>query len=169
MQKLFEDGYADEAREYLAKLNANTINAPLHNYCKNRVLNALLSGFAERCEKEQISFTVKIELLPSISDYEMCIITGNLLENAVTACMRTPEGKKRYIELRMHRHDDNFGFMAENSFDGILNQNGDKLLSAKKDGGFGINSIVSIISRHNGEYTPVWDEDKFKAFVIIKD
>ena len=99
----------------------------------------------------------------------MCIITGNLLENAVTACMRTPEGKKRYIELRMHRHDDNFGFMAENSFDGILNQNDDKLLSAKKDGGFGINSIISIISRHNGEYTPVWDEEKFKAFVIIKD
>ena len=59
--------------------------------------------------------------------------------------------------------------MVENSFNGILNHDGDKLLSAKKDGGFGINSIVSIISRHNGEYTPVWDEDKFKAFVIIKD
>ena len=169
MQKLFEDGYADEAREYLAVLNINTNEAPLYNYCKNRVLNALLSGFAERCEKEQISFTVKIELLPSISDYEMCIISGNLLDNAVTACKKTPEGKKRYIELRMRRHDDYFGFMTENSFDGGVNQNGDKLVSAKKDGGFGINSIISIISRHNGEYTPVWDEEKFKAFVIIKN
>jgi len=59
---------------------------PLYDYCRNRVLNALLSGFAERCEKEQISFTVKIELLP-----------------------------------------------------------------------------------YNGEYTPVWDGEKFKAFVITKD
>ena len=96
----------------------------------------------------------------AISDYEMCIITGNLLENAVTACKRTPEGKKRYIELRMHRHDDNFGFMVENSFDGVLNQNGDKLVSAKKDGGFGMNSII-------GEYTPIWDENTFKAFVYL--
>ena len=68
----------------------------------------------------------------------------------------------------MLRHDDNFGFIAVNSFDGGVNLNGDKLVSAKKDGGFGINSIISIISRHNGEYTPVWDEEKFKAFVIIK-
>jgi len=44
-----------------------------------------------------------------------------------------------------------------------------RLLSAKKDGGFGISSIISVISRYKGEYTPVWDEDTIKALVINKD
>ena len=170
MQKLFEDGYKDEARAYLEKLNANMPEEPLHNYCENKTLNSLLSSFAERCEKEHITFSAKIILPPpdTVDDYEMCIVVGNLLENAVTACFGTPEGKERYVKLSMNPQNGNFGFMVSNSFNGVLELEGENLKSTKKDGGLGIHSIKSVIKRHNGEYFPSWNDSQFKAFVVLK-
>jgi sensor histidine kinase regulating citrate/malate metabolism len=168
MLKMLEEGYHAEAKEYLAKLD--TDDNSVYEYCKSKVLNALLVWFSERCEHESISFTVKIELPPAltIDDYELCVIIGNLLENAVTACVRTPNGQRRYIELSMRPRAGQYGIKAENSYDGILRHEDKELYSTKPDGGFGINSIKAIANRHSGEYIPVWDNEKFEAFVILK-
>jgi signal transduction histidine kinase len=170
IQKMLETDHSEDVQEYLIKLNAATKNDIIYNYCNNQVLNALLSSFAERCEREGISFSVKI-ILPSsetIDNYELCIIIGNLLENALSACIRTPEGRKRYIDLSMRPREDNYGIKVENSYDGVLKHEDKQLFSTKKNGGFGIKSIKSVTKRHSGEYIPVWDDEKFSAFVLLK-
>jgi sensor histidine kinase YesM len=170
IQKMLATGRNEDAQEYLEKLNAATKESVIYDYCDNQVINALLSSFAERCEKEGISFSVKIALLPleTIDNYELCIIVGNLLENAVTASFRTPERRKRYIDLHMRPCDDNYGIKVENSYDGVLKHEGKELFSTKKGGGLGINSIKSVAKRHGGEYVPAWDDAKFAAFVLLK-
>jgi signal transduction histidine kinase len=170
IQKMLEVGQSEEAKGYLVKLSTVTKGAAIQNYCTNHVLNALLNNFAEHCETDDISFTAKIILPPpeTIDDYELCVIVGNLLENAITACLRTPESRKRYVNLSMRSHEDSYGINVENSFDGALEHEGKVLFSTKKGGGLGINSIKSVAKLHNGEYVPVWDDEKFSAFVVLK-
>jgi signal transduction histidine kinase len=170
MQKMINCGYDKEMQDYLEILHENIDEKSVDDYCTSRVLNALLDSFSERCKKEQIEFLVKIILPPAgtVDDYELCIIIGNLLENAITACLRTPENERRYIELSMRPREFQYGIKVENSYDGVLKHEGKILYSTKKDGGLGIKSIVSVARRHNGECVPVWDERKFSAFVVLQ-
>jgi signal transduction histidine kinase len=169
MQKMIKDGYSDEIKNYLEILGADIDEKSINDYCKSRAVNALLDSFSERCKNERIEFEVKIFSLfeGSVDDYELCIILGNLLENAVTASLRTPENEKRYIEVIMRPRDGQYGIKVENSFDGVLKNEGKTLYTTKKDGGLGIKSVIYVARRHNGEYTPVWDEHKFSAFVVL--
>ena len=63
MQKLFKDNYTDEAREYLAKLNANTIDDPLYDYCKSCVL---LYEAVPKLSNQRLEF---LEQLPQIYSF----------------------------------------------------------------------------------------------------
>jgi signal transduction histidine kinase len=170
MQKMVKSGANTEIEDYLEKLDENIDETAVDDYSASRVVNALLDSFSERCKKEQIEFLVKIILPPAgtIDDYELCIIIGNLLDNAVTACLRTPENERRYIEVSMRPRDFQYGIKVENSFDGVISSEGKTLYTTKKDGGLGIKSIVSVAARHSGEYIPAWDEKKFSAFVVLK-
>jgi signal transduction histidine kinase len=170
MQKMLNNGYHKEIQDYLEMLHGDIDEKEINDYCKSRVINALLDSFSERCKKEKIDFRVKIILPPdgTVDDYELCIILGNLLENAVTACLRTPKKKKRYIEVSMRPHENQYGINVENSYDGVLKYEGKTLYTTKKEGGLGIKSTLSVAQRHNGEYVPVWDDRKFSAFVVLK-
>jgi sensor histidine kinase regulating citrate/malate metabolism len=170
MQKMVKDGSNPEMEDYFNTLGADIDEKAVNDFCKSRAVNALLDSFSETCKTEQIDFRVKIIPPPAgkIDDYEICIILGNLLENAVTACLRTPKNENRYIEISMRPRDDHYGIKIENSFDGVLNADGKTLYTTKKEGGLGIKSIISIARRYGGEYVPVWDKNKFSAFVLLK-
>jgi signal transduction histidine kinase len=170
MKKMIKSGYSKDIQDYLENLNADIDEKAINDYCKSRAVNALLDSFSEGCKKEDIEFDVKIILPPegTVDDYELCIILGNLLENAVTACRRTPENEKRYIEVSMRTRDRQYGIKVENSYDGVLKNEGKTLYTTKKDGGLGIKSIVYVARRRGGEYVPVWDEHKFSAFVLLQ-
>ena len=52
-----------------------------------------------------------------VSDTDICIILGNLLENAYEACMRQKRGE-RFIKIRLHHTGDVLIVMVENSYEG---------------------------------------------------
>jgi signal transduction histidine kinase len=170
IQMMIRDGNLPEVQAYLDEINTEIESKSIHEYCKSCVLNALLDSYDERCRGEGISFSVKI-IPPSqstIDDYELCVIVGNLLENAFTACLRTPKSRPKYVELSMRPRDAHYGIKVENSYDGVLQHEGKELFSTKKNGGLGISSIKSVAKLHDGEYVPVWDSQKFSAFVVLK-
>lgn len=169
--KLLDGGEADEARSYTSTLDEKINETYVQDYCGSRVVNALLSSFADRCKEENIGFLTQIEMdgKLDLDEYELCVILGNLLENAITACVQIPPDRKRLIDLVVRRHNDQLGIMVENSFDGVLKHDGKILYSTKRDGGgLGISSIKSVALRHKGEYVPVWDDEKFSAYVVLK-
>jgi sensor histidine kinase regulating citrate/malate metabolism len=169
VKKMIKGGRDAEIQDYLEKLNADIDEKEINDFCQSRVINALLDSFFETCKNEGIKFEVKIILPPdkTIDDYELCIILGNLLENAVTACLRTPVKETKYIEISMRPREGQYGIKVENSYDGVIKSEGKTLYTTKKDGGLGIKSIMSVAGKHGGEYVPVWDEKKFSAFVVL--
>jgi signal transduction histidine kinase len=170
MKKMIKDGYSKEFKDYIDIIDNDIEEKAINDYCDSRVVNALLDSFSEICKNSSIEFEVRVIMPPdgTIDDYELCIILGNLLENAITACKRTPENEKRYIEVSMRPRDEQYGIKVENSYDGVIKSEGKTLYTTKKDGGLGIKSIKSVARRHSGEYVPVWDEKKFSAFVVLK-
>ena len=92
-------------REYLDGLLDDIPAAP-HVFCKNQAVNAVVSRCDGICRERGIDFTVRLNVpadTEQITDAELCVIFGNLLENAVEACGRMSEGRK-FIRLNSAVH-----------------------------------------------------------------
>ena len=66
-------------------------------FCKNPVVNALIEYFYGIAQTQGTELQVRIDLpdpMP-LTDVELCTVLGNLLDNAVEACIRQTKGKRR--------------------------------------------------------------------------
>ena len=82
---------------------------------------------------------------------DLCGIVGNILENAITACQKMPEGQ-RWIQLTaLTKNDSKLFIVATNSFDGKVRMKDGQFLSTKRSGqGIGLASILSTAERCGG-------------------
>ena len=154
--------------EYLDSIGEQLSENELRYYCSNNVINALLSTYAERCAKAGIRFDVVVTMpkILTIPNYDLCIILGNLLENATEACEKLGDG--RYIEFWFKPLGQQLALMVKNSFNGEITEDRGKIVSVKENGGLGFKSIEAVAARYDGELTTDWDENSFTASVTIK-
>lgn len=166
--ELLYSGNKTEAEKYLTDTQKQLSERQLANYCSNTVLNALLANYSERCAKMKVKYDVNVSIpkVISIPNYEMCIILGNLLENAVEASSR--HNGRRRIELVINTQGTHLAIMVKNNFNGDIAQDNGLPLSTKKDGGLGLRSVQAVAARHGGELMTEWDGTVFAAYVLMR-
>jgi sensor histidine kinase regulating citrate/malate metabolism len=57
--------------------------------------------------------------------------------------------------------------MVKNSFNGIVEKKGEKIVSSKKDGGLGLPGVHAIVESCDGHVKTEWDESKFTVYVML--
>ena len=143
----------------------------VRSYCKNYAVNAILSFYAEKAEKNGISLQASIQMSdpPVIPETEFCVLIGNLLENAVDACKDTDPGIQPFIRLHIAQTSSSMlSITADNTSSGSPNWSGDKLLSTKHSGyGIGTESIRMIAERYHGDARFTWKDGVFYASVML--
>ena len=165
--ELVASGDNDGINRYLTGMQEQFSESEIRDYCANSVINALVSGYAERCAGAGIEFDVVISMPERlvIPNYDLCIILGNLLENAMEACEKLTEDK--YIELRLKPLGEQLALMVRNSYCGAIATNGGKIVSAKEEGGLGLKSVEAVAARYDGELTTQWDTKTFTAGLTV--
>ena len=123
-------------------------------YCENQAVNAIVSHYAALCEAQKIAADIRITVpthTEHTTDTELCVIFGNLLENAVEACRRMTEGEK-FLRLSSRVEHGVLTIAMDNSFDGKVAKEEEKFLSSKRSGvGIGLSSIRSVAKAHQGD------------------
>lgn len=167
VRNMIGSGSFEEANQYLNVVEKGLSEYELQSYCANSVLNALIASFADRCAKLDIRFDVKLDIPEPLSaaDYDMCIILGNLLENAVEACEKQQLG--RSVELVVRPHGTQLVIVTRNSFNGHITHTDEMPESTKKDGGLGLKSVQAVASRYGGELLTEWNDTTFTAYVYM--
>jgi len=150
-------------------------------YCENMIVSALLANYTERFSANNTPFRVQAVLpavLPKnssrtgdvLDNYEICIVLGNLLENALEGTMTVPV-QARCVNLFMRLVDIQLLIEVQNSFDGKLlfedGKTGLPVTRKKKDGGYGLKSILAVCKRHGGEYLPQWTNKEYAVRILI--
>ena len=94
-----EAGEVDRALAYIEQLDNQLMNVDTLLKTGNVSLDAILSAKIAQAKAENIAVTVKANVPDAltISDLELSIIIGNLLDNAIEAC-RTVTGE-RFIRI----------------------------------------------------------------------
>ena len=169
------DSFIDEkeyekAQKYIAKLINAIPQEKVTVYCRNEALNALITYYAKAAEQNGISYDVSLEIpqsTGSITDIQLCIIFGNLLENAIEACGRT-QSKNRFIRLRSNVKVGMLYITMDNSCDGNIRKERGGFISSKRDEiGTGISSIIAIAEKHDGYAKFNIKEDVFESSVCV--
>lgn len=173
--ELVNNGDLAEIKRYLSDIQEKPPNDDLRQYCKNPVLNALIVSYAERCANAHIRYSVQLAIPETliIMNYDMCIILGNLLENAVEACQEL-EGiahslnRDKEIKLAIKTQGAHLAIMVRNSFSGEITAENGQPVSAKKNGGFGLRSVRAVATRYDGTMLTEWDNNTFTAYVMLR-
>ena len=97
LTELYDAGDHEAVGRYLHQFIDSMPVSEVRYFCNDTALNALLNYYDHLSRQEQIGFSVQVllpETLP-VSDVDLCSMVGNILENAVTACRKADEKRKR--------------------------------------------------------------------------
>lgn len=146
------------ANAYIKKLVDEFI-APAGNRFRtgNIMLDGLFSMKYQVMEAKGISFHSSVffdsDLSPAVTDADLSIIFGNLLDNAIEAAEKLDTG--RYIRARSQKQGSYLCVTVCNSYSEQVIGRGGRLLSTKpfEGHGFGLGNVRSAMERVNGSLT----------------
>ncbi len=161
----------EELKQYLSNYAENADNIIVKNYCLNPALNAVLNYYSEKSEENGISTELQVDLpdvLP-MDDIELCSMLGNIMENAINACMRLPADLRRLSVSLQVKNDINLYIVSTNSYDGSLSEN-DGIYTSSKPGhkGIGLRSIGETVDKYNGVMRIEADDREFRLDIVMK-
>lgn len=146
-----EAGEVDRALAYIEQLDNQLMNVDTLLKTGNVSLDAILSAKIAQAKAENIAVTVKANVPDAltISDLELSIIIGNLLDNAIEAC-RTVTGE-RFIRIFISMKGSMLYFSMLNAAGAKKKKTG-SLFATHKDGvhGFGLRRAETILEEHGG-------------------
>lgn len=151
LKSYIASGEYSRAEEYITELDEKLQNVDTLLKTGNVSLDAILSSKIAQAKAEGIAVTIKANAPDKllISDVELSIVVGNLLDNAIEAC-RNVSGE-RFLRIFMTMKGKMLYFSMLNSAGGKEKKVG-TLFSSHKKGlhGFGLRRAESILSEHGG-------------------
>lgn len=165
---LINEGRTAEAKAYLSEISAELALQKPPAATGRPVLDALLLSKVRTAENENIKLEITIEadFPESISDYDLCGIFGNILDNAIEACEKCEE---RYIHLAVKNQMDMLCIFCENTYNGTVAPNYETSKPDKTVHGCGIKRIDQLASKHGGIVKISAENEVFSISVLIQN
>lgn len=133
-------------------------------------LDFLLNYKKTEIDKKNIDFILDIELHQIvISEDDLVIILGNLLDNAIEAAQKC-EKSQRYIKLKIHNINSMLLLNIENSSSELPQLKNGIFVTSKNDKaahGFGIESVKQIVKLYDGEIHFQYTENSFAVRILM--
>lgn len=172
---LLQNGEYNKLKNYMDKYNKNIIN--LENevlICKNKIIDAICLSKRSICKEKgiNIKFDIKVPEVINIDDLDLCIIYGNILDNAIEACNRiADQNKEKFIDIKSNIVKGYLTIKIVNSKDGVSIKRNDKFITLKKDKknhGIGLYSVQKSVDKYNGQVILKDKEEVFTTCIIVK-
>ncbi len=155
--------------EYLNDYEPHIRERGVQQYSEHPAADAVLSYYAAAAERlnavYDVRFAVPADL--TVPDDELCILLGNLLENAVQALEAQMYGERR-LYLRGDIQDRKLRLVLDNTFSGNVREKDGRFLSVKRPGyGLGISSINTIAEKYGGMTSFGATGNQFHSLILI--
>lgn len=137
--------------------------------CENKAINMLLSYYLRLSKKFHIEVAISgnIKENLSIPDSDLCVILGNLFENAIEASSKVTD-ESPFITLNFSNLHHQLFIIADNNFTGDIKMKEGYFLSGKREGfGIGTTSIKTIVAKHNGFVTFNHEAQRFMVSISL--
>ena len=164
MKTLINSGHHTITSEYIQELESQMSERIKIVRTDYPVLNALLTEQKQRAKFENVAFEidVKIESNLKINPVDLCIILGNLYENAFAACALLPLESNRYINTAISQRNGVVTINMQNTYSPNLKP---KFHSNKH--GLGLKNIKQALLKYNGKIDIIGEEGVYKVSILV--
>ena len=172
VKAMLYDNKGEEAIRYLEEYEKSEYSGNRDKvYSKNEFVNYIINSKIESMDRYGIKFyCVTNNQIDGISEVELSIILGNLLDNAIEACINLRCDKT--ISLYIEQYNGYLIIKIENTIDfalasaeNILNLESKKV--NKKEHGIGIYSIKDVVNKYGGNIKFSIEDNKFVCTIVI--
>lgn len=156
----------EEIDRYLDMLDDDLTNVETVIKTGNRMADAILnSKLSLAAQKDiQVKADAKIPVSLTVSELDLCIVIGNLLDNAIEACMELPPDR-RLIRIYMEMKGNYLYLALTNTACGQKKQS---FHTTKGEGhGFGIARADAIVKKYGGYITRASEDEAFSTEVLL--
>ena len=162
---LEEERY-NEAVSYLKEYDRNLDKFTFHEWCENRVVNALLRIASRRIAMlgGEYSFSVIIPDEIGIPKPDLTVIFGNILENAYESCCKT---EHPFITVNASADGKLLSAEIRNSVKGRVLWRDNRPKTTKKNGGTGMRNVRRVLSVYGGMLDLSQEDDVFVSRIIL--
>lgn len=104
----------------------------------------------------------------NISSFDIAVILGNLIDNAITGVKTIQAG--RWIDIKIKYTKGRLIMTISNTFDGIILQNKGVMMTRKQDKknhGLGLRSVATTIGKYNGAMSTHYTKDQFTVKILM--
>lgn len=160
------NGEYGEIARYLDMLDDDLTNVETVLKTGNKMVDAILNSKLSLASEKQIRVKAeaKIPVSLSVSELDLCVILGNLLDNAMDACMELP-AENRLIRLYMDMKGNYLYFALTNTAGGKKKRT---FRTTKGEGhGFGISRIDAIVKKYDGYVTRASEDEAFSTEILL--
>lgn len=156
--------------EYLQCLQEETKMAVPQVYTGQQTVDSMLH-YKMSTVKNDISIKVETSIPEKldIDDFDITVILGNLLDNAIEACYKLEEEKKE-ISLSLRLVKNQFFVVVENPFSGKIKWNKGRPLTNKSDKsnhGIGLQNVKRVIEKYNGIMEMSEENSIFRVKIML--
>ena len=162
-------GQTQELDGYLNQLDTDLTNVDTVIKTGNIMVDAVLNSKLSLIQSKEIAISAKAVVPEKLSvlEVDLCVILGNLLDNAMEACLRQNEGE-RFVRVFI-------GVLKEQLYISVTNsaarveKSGGKYLSSKKSSthGFGLMRIDRIADKYGGFVNRQNEEGVFATEILL--
>lgn len=170
IQAYVDSGNNKKLKEYINQYIESVPEDTVITLCKNYAVNSITHYYMDQARAENIETDIHITLpeVIGIADSDLCIVFGNLLENAVEAC-RSSKASNLFIAVSATLAGNYVVIAVDNSFEGDIRRDKDVFLSSKHNGkGIGITSVQAVAEKYSGQTKFDYFDNVFRASVMLR-
>ena len=162
-------GQEEEHHQYLNKLDADLTSVDTLIKTGNVMVDAILNSKLSIAKGIEINAKATVPGQLAISEIDLCIIIGNLLDNAIEACQMLPDSAVRFIRIYIGKYKSMLYISVSNSIGDRPQKVGQGYLSTKKSPshGFGLMRIDRIAAKYGGYVNRQSEEGAFATEVTL--
>ncbi len=143
-----------ELDDYLDKLDMDLTLVDTKIKTGNIMADAIISSKVSLAESRKITVNVKaaFDKKMTVSEIDLCVIVGNLMDNAIDACMSIADEKKRFIRVYIGKLKQQLYISISNSTAETL-RNDSGVYVSKKGGvmhGHGLRRVDTAVQKYDG-------------------
>ena len=157
----------DELASYLNEYEAG-LNRKRPILCANPAVDSLAGQYDALAESKgvQVNWQLKLpEQLP-LPETDMCLLMGNLLENAIEAAAQVQDGRVQVLCSMPSKRM--LGISVQNPYAGQLQPQDGFFRSARHDGpAVGLHSVSSTVKRYHGQMDVETENGVFRVRLLL--
>lgn len=166
---MLEQGDIEKAREFLFEIHDTLTKVDTVLKTGNTMVDAILNSKISLMYSKNIRVdaTAKVPAELTVKDIDLCVIIGNLLDNAMEACEKLPEGS-RFIRIYISVKGNHL-YMSFTNSAGKKQEKVGMLFRSTKGvlGGIGLSRVDSLVSQYGGYVTRASEDGGYTTEVIL--